>query len=401
MKILQINKFYFLKGGSERYLFDLSKLLKQKGHKVIPFSMKDERNFPSEYSEYFIENINLHKFNLKNIFKFFYNYEAVQKLEKLIKKEKPDIAHLHNIAHQLTPAIIKILKKHNIPVVQTLHDYKLICPNSKLFTGSKYCEACRGGKYYNCFFRNCMHNSRAMSFLGMLEAYLNSRIKKAYDDVDMFIAPSEFMRNVCLKFGVSGKKIKTVYNFVEIENLKISAINYQEEYLLYFGRLTEEKGVMMLVEAMKNVKSEIKLKIVGAGPDHKKLEIRTEKLGLKKRVEFLGPKYGTSLKELIKGSKAVVMPSVWPENMPYSLLESMSVGKVVIAARVGGMTELIENGVNGFSFSPGNNQELSDKINDLHDYNLSDMGRSARNKINHLIPENHYLSLVHIYKKLA
>jgi len=401
MKILQINKFYFLKGGSERYLFDLSKLLKQKGHKVIPFSMKDERNLPSEYSEYFIENINLHKFNIINIIKFFYNYEAVRNLEELIRREKPDIAHLHNIAHQLTPAIINVLKKNNIPVVQTLHDYKLICPNSKLFTNGKYCEACRGGRYYNCFLRNCMHKSRAMSFLGMLEAYLNSKIKKVYDGVDMFIAPSEFMRNVSLKFGISGKKIKVINNFVEALNLKSDPVMAVDDYLLYFGRLSDEKGIASLLEAMKNVKSAIKLKIVGAGPDRNKLESISKKMELENKVEFLGPKYGAALADLINGSMAVVIPSVWPENMPYSLLESMSAGKAVIASRTGGMGEIIENGTNGFLFSPGNIRELVEVIDDLPNRDLLAIGKSAADKAGSLNPLNHYFQLIKIYNRFV
>lgn len=401
MKILQINKFYYLKGGSERYLFDLTKLLKRKGHRVIPFSMKDERNLPSKYSDYFIENINLHKFSLVNIFKFFYNYEAVKKLKKLIENEKPDIAHLHNIAHQLTPAIIKVLKENNIPIVQTLHDYKLICPNAKLFTKGKYCEACINGKYYYCFIKNCIHKSYFKSFLGMLEAYFNNRIKKSYQNIDLFIAPSEFIRNTCLKFGVSGKKIKVICNFVETEQLLKNFTRREEEYLLYFGRLSEEKGVEVLIRAMGEIKSKIKLKIVGAGPHRHKLETVREKLGLLDRVEFLGPKYGSALINLVNDSKAVIMPSIWPENMPYSLLESMSLGKVLIASKVGGMPELIQNGFNGFLFSQGDVSDLSKKIDDLRNYNLSDIGREAKNRVGHLNSENHYSNLINIYNKLV
>ncbi|MEK7202885.1 MAG: glycosyltransferase [Patescibacteria group bacterium] len=111
MRILMINKFYHLVGGSERYVFELSKLLESHGHSVIPFSTRDEKNVRSKFERYFIKKIDLEKFSFQNIFKFFYNRDAVENLEQLIKDEKPDIAHLHNIAHHLSPAIIKVLKK--------------------------------------------------------------------------------------------------------------------------------------------------------------------------------------------------------------------------------------------------------------------------------------------------
>ena len=154
MKILNINKFFYLRGGAERYYFALSKLLEDNGHKIIPFSMKEEKNFPSSYSKYFVDNLELGNAGLniinKSIRPIWYK-EAQKKLEALIKLEKPDIAHLHLIYHHLSPSILPILKKYNIPVVMTVHDYKLICPNYKLYTKNAVCKRCKGHKYYNAF----------------------------------------------------------------------------------------------------------------------------------------------------------------------------------------------------------------------------------------------------------
>ena len=217
MKILMINKFHYLRGGSERAVFDLMKLLEINGHQVINFSMRDKKNVASKYDKFFIKNVNFEKFNVINIIKFFYNYEAVNKLKKLVEAEKPDIAHLHNIAHQISPAIISVLKKNNIPIAQTLHDYKLICPNSRLFSQGKICEKCQSGKYYNCFFGKCAHDSWVKSFLGMSEAYLNNSLFKYYNKINIFIAPSRFMKDVCVKFGLPENKIKVIYNFIEAD----------------------------------------------------------------------------------------------------------------------------------------------------------------------------------------
>ena len=378
MKILQINKFHYLKGGSERYYFDLSEELEKQGHEVIFFSMLDPKNKESKYQEYFIKNVDLHKFNFINIVKFFYNYEAVRNLKKLIEIEKPDIAHLHNIAHQFSPVIINVLKKHKIPVVQTLHDYKLICPNAKLYVDSKLCEKCNGGKYYQCFANKCMHNSRPKSFLGMLEAYLYQNILKSYQKIDLFLAPSQFMKDICVRFGVSEQKVKTIYNFIPegfvgFENLNKEKTKRPEginSYLLYFGRISEEKGIDVLLDALSLADNKINLKIAGEGPDLEKIKNKIKNNNLSERVDVLGHKTGEELKNLILNSKAVVMPSLWHENMPFSLIETLALKCPVIISRVGGMPELIKEGFNGLTFKSGNIPELAQKIDLLSKMNF-------------------------------
>ncbi|MCK4539559.1 glycosyltransferase family 4 protein [Candidatus Parcubacteria bacterium] len=400
MKILQINKFYYFKGGSERYLFDLSEILKKNGHKIVPFSMQNDNNLPSNHAKYFIKEVGLNKFNLINIFKFFYNYDAVNRLKKLIKDEKPDIAHLHNIAHQLSPAIIRVLKRHNIPIVQTLHDYKLICPNAKLFVDNKNCEKCRGGKYYNCLKNKCMKDSYLKSFMAVLEAYLWNRLIKIYDRVDVFIAPSKFMRDKCVDFGVPAEKIRVAYNFYDAPVNNQMELASDEKYVLYYGRLSKEKGVDVLLEAMKSVKHGIKLKIVGPGPEYKNLEEKISKFNLQDRVFLLGPKYGGDLQTIINQAIAVIVPSLWPENMPYCLLEPMAIGKIVIVSRVGGMTEIIKNQKNGFSFEPENFQALTKIINNLQNFNQEEIGKRAMETIKRLNSKKHYQEILKIYSEL-
>jgi glycosyltransferase involved in cell wall biosynthesis len=400
MKILQINKFHYLKGGSERYYFDLSHELERQGHKVIFFSMLDNRNEETKYKKYFIKNIDLYKFSLINIIKFFYNYEAVSNLKKLLKEEKPDIAHLHNIAHQLSPAIINVLKKYNIPIVQTLHDYKLICPNAQLYNQGKICEKCNGGKYYRCFTNKCMHNSRAKSFLVMLEAYLHQNVLKTYQKIDLFLAPSQFMKDTCVRFGVNEQKIKTIYNFIPEDFNKFNSTHQKEEnknpYLLYFGRISEEKGIDILIKALAMNKNKINLKIAGIGLDLENLKKQIKKHNLSKRVELLGHKSGNELKNLILNSKAILIPSLWPENMPFSLIEALSLGRPVIVSRVGGMPELIKEGFNGFTFQAGNIPDLASKIDLLSKmrFNLSEQNNLLLNI------EKHSQKILRIYQNL-
>ena len=402
MKILQINKFYYLKGGSERYFFDLSEIFKSNGHKIVPFSMQNDNNLPNNYAKYFIKKVDLNKFNLINIFKFFYNYDAVKRLKKLIKDEEPDIAHLHNIAHQLSPAVIQVLKRYNIPIVCTLHDYKLICPNAKLFVDNQNCEKCRGGKYYNCLKNKCVKESYLKSFMAMFEAYSWNSLIKIYDSVDVFIAPSEFMRDKCVDFGILEKKIKVVYNFYDAPVNSESKTQNIEKYILYYGRLSKEKGADVLIEAMKSVRSGIKLKIVGPGSEseYKNLEGKISEFNLQDRVFLSGPKYGKDLQIIINKAMAVILPSLWPENMPYCLLEPMAVGKIVIVSRVGGMTEIIKDQENGFSFEPGDFQALTKIINNLEKFDCEKIGKEAKETIKKLNSKNHYQKILKIYSEL-
>ena len=400
MKILQINKFYYLRGGSERHVFGLSDILEEQGHKVIPFSMQDPKNKKSEFEKYFVKPIDLHKFNIINIIKYFYNFDAVAKLKKLIKDQKPDIAHLHNITGQLTPAIIRVLKKHNIPIIMTLHDYRLICPNSQLYSQREICYRCQGGKYYNCLLRKCVHNSFGKSLLAMLESYLNNKFLNYYKHIDLFIAPSQYMKEISARFGIPENKIKVIYNFIPKDiNISLKTDSKQtENYLLYFGRLSKEKGIDVLIDAFKEVK-EYNLKIVGSGLEFENIQQKIKKLSLT-NIELLGPKYEKELQELIKGAKAVIIPSVWQENMPYSLLESLDVGKIVIASNIGGMKEVIIDGQNGFLFKPGDSIELVNKIKNLKIVDNKAIESNIKKTALKFSIEEYVNSLTEIYKKL-
>lgn len=406
-KILQINKFHFIKGGSERHVFDLSKKLKEAGHIVIHFSMEDSRNVVNADTskKYFIKNIDF-KFSIKNIVKLFYNYDAVKKIKKIIKEEKPDIVHLHNFAHHFSPVILSVIKKHHIPMVQTLHDYKLICPNYKLFSQGETCMRCKGGKYYNCTIRKCMKDSYLKSLLATVEAYY-TKFFKFYSKIDFFIAPSEYMKDRILEFGYPESKVRTIYNFIDVENKKNKKfgngeINTKDEenFIFYFGRLSDEKGVCFLIEALQKVKNEkLKLKIAGNGPSLEKLRKKVEKLKLGERVEFLGFLDKKEVNSYIDKAKAMVMPSIWPENMPYSLLEAMARAKIVIASRVGGMPELID-GESGMTFKSEDLDDLVKKIEDLDFIDREKMQRKARERVMQLSSNNYLDKLEEIYYSL-
>ena len=194
MKILMVNKFFYIKGGSETYYFALKRMLEAKGHTVIDFSMKDEKNFDSPYVEYFVEAVDYNggmskKQQLKAAKNIIYSTEAKRKLEKLIQETKPDIAHLHIFQHQLSPSILDVLKKYNIPTVYTAHDLKMLCLNYVMMTHGQLCEKCKDGHYINCLKQKCVKNSTLKSSINVIEGYLH-KWRKSYDAIDVILTPS-------------------------------------------------------------------------------------------------------------------------------------------------------------------------------------------------------------------
>jgi Glycosyltransferase len=378
MKILGVNKFYYIKGGSETYYFALKDALEKKGHEVIPFSMKDKKNYKTEYEKYFIDNINYENMNamkkVQNALKIIYNFDAKRKISKLIDDVKPDIAHLHIFQHQLSPSILHTLKKKNIPIVYTAHDLKAVCLNYKMMNSSGICECCKGKKYYKCITNKCVKGSGAFSAVNAAEGYLHE-ILKSYELIDSFITPSNFYRKKLIEFGIPSDKVVHIPNFIDVS--KFEPHYKHDDYFIYVGRLSEEKGIMTLIKAMEYI-NKSKLVIVGTGPLENKLKEYTVKEQIK-NVEFVGFKTGKELEQLICNSRFMIIPSEWYENGPMSVLECMAYGKAIIGADIGGIPEFLSHG-NGLTFKMGNEKELSERIKELldKDEECISMGKKGR-----------------------
>ena len=404
MKILQVNKFYYPKDGVSNYLLGLEAELKKLGHEVRVFAMDNPKNIPSEDKKYFVSYLSFDKRGLINTWRsfarIFYSWEAKRKFQALISDFQPDIIHIHNIYHQISPSILSVAKREKIPVVMHLHDYKLICPNYKLFTGGKICKRCRGGKYYNCLFNKCLKDSYLKSFGGTLEMYFHHNIWRIYEKgIKLFIAPSQFMKKTVEEFYWPAEKIICLHNFfnAQTENGRQDSQVNTGSYLLYFGRLSEEKGVSVLIEAL--AKTEENLKIAGVGPEENKLKDLSSRLGLTTRVEFLGFKTGEALENLIINAKAIIIPSVWFENMPLNMLESLAHQKVVIASDIGGIPEIIKDNKTGFLFTPGDVSDLTKKIKLLKEVEADLIGKNAKEAVKNLNVRAHVQEIIKIYQQ--
>ncbi|MDO8947210.1 MAG: glycosyltransferase family 4 protein [Desulfocapsaceae bacterium] len=368
------------------------------GHDVVDFSMADERNLPSSYVDFFVPNTSYNSGGgiarkLQQAISFVHSSVAVRKIEDLIVQEKPQIAHLHNIYHQLTPSIIPVLKKHGVKVVLTLHDYKLVCPSYLALKNEAICNGCAGGKFWNAFTQNCQ-NSRMRGLLLSTEAMFH-KWRGSYDGVDLFLAPSRFLADL-IGQRIPREKIKVLPNGIDVETYQPKYAD--QGYGLYFGRLSREKGVKSLLRAHQGLKTNLPLKMVGTGPLEE--ELRREY----PEVNFLGYQSGQALHDLIANSAFVVVPSEWYENCSMVVLEAMAMGKPIIGSRIGGIPEQIEDGKTGFLFEMGNTTELAAKMEILAgDAGLRDqMGRAARRKLEQEYSlAEHNQSLLDIYSCLT
>lgn len=394
MRILLVNNFHYLRGGSERAYFDMAEILRENGHEVAFFSTVGERNYPSVWSKYFVSYLDLSgKQNLKNKLRItgriFYNREAARRIRGIIEDFKPDIAHLHNIYHHLSPSVIKELKKHDIPTAMTLHDYKLVSPNYNLFSRGEVWEKSKRKRYYLCLWEKCIKDSYLKSLVCTLEAYFHN-LWGIYEQADAFISPSSFLIDKFREFGFN-RKIYHVPNPVLIPEVDTTAESERKSedpdkrYLLYFGRLSREKGVEDLIKAYdvytrQGEGRNMGLKITGHGPQRKELEDLTEKRGLKERVEFTGPREKEELVDIVRNAEAVVFPSNWYENYPYAVAEAQQLGRTVICSDMGGAGEMVEDGHSGLLYTAGDVEELASLIQNIASGRipLTEIGENAR-----------------------
>lgn len=361
MKVLLVNKFHYLKGGSEKYYFSLAKALEKAGHEVIFFAMKDEKNYSCNQEKYFVENVSKDagfKGKIKFLLNINYSKEAYKKMKELLKDENPDLVILNLVHKQITCSIIDAIKEYNpkIKIVWTMHDLITVCPSYTMLDGKgNICEKCLHGDFKNCYKNKCIHGSKLMSYLSYYEAKF---IKKNdyYNKVDLFVCPSDFYKKKLEEANFTKSKIVTLRNPLEIKELDSKSF-VNGNYILYFGRLSKEKGVLTLIKAMKDIN--YPLYIVGTGPIENELKQYVEENNLT-NIKFWGYQTGGTLNNLILGSKVVVLPSEWYENGPYSAMEAMAIGKPLIVSSLGGLPELVQDGKNGYIYNK--DIELAEKI---------------------------------------
>lgn len=404
MRILLVNKFFYHKGGAETYFFALAEGLQALGHEVAFFSMQHPKNEPSSWSKYFVsEKDYVGKISafrqIKEAATLIYSFEARAKFDALLREFKPDIVHLNNVHRQLTLSILDApyLKEHHVPVVYTAHDYILLCPAYTMVNGrGEICDACLDKRFIHATKNVCVKGSRAKSALAMLEAEF-LKFHHAYDKIDLIIAPSKFMKSKLDEGGFADKTV-VMQNFLTDGQMAMakrvtshhkfedaaSGDPSKRPYFLFFGRLSKEKGILTLVKAFLQAAGLTKnetasqstaqdaqvlpdtwdLHIVGDGPERTAIEELIASAGPQaaSRIHLLGYKSGEELQCEVGNARFTVLSSEWRENMPYSGLESLAARTPIIGARIGGITELVEEERTGFGFKKGNILDLANKL---------------------------------------
>lgn len=399
MRVLLVNKFHWNKGGSEKYYFELGGLLKKYGHEVAYFSMEDEKNIKTGDKEYFVPKFDLNNSSKLKALDIILNKENARLMKKALDEFKPDIVHLNNFQRQLSASIIKPIKDRNIPIVFTAHDVQAICPAITMMDNEKnVCELCMKGKYINCIKKSCNKGSKLKSVLGAIEGYYYRNHKIYIEAIDYIITPSKFYRTKFIEDGINEKKIQAIHNSIEMTDYNL--VTQDDGYALYFGRLSKEKGILNLINAFEKCDKGT-LYIAGEGPEKENIEKIVTDRNLENRVKLLGFLNKEQMTEIIRKCKFVVVPSIWYENCPYSILETLAIGKPVIGANIGGIPELVVNNENGYIFNTVD--ELTEKMSIL--FNNEKLIEEFSKKSKELAKQNYnreiyYNKLEKIYEDL-
>ena len=400
MKILMVNKFLYSRGGCENYMLFLGEHLKKLGHEVEYFGMYDEKNIVGNSAGKYTQNMDFHSKGLERFLyplKIIYSFEAKKKIVQVIEHFQPDIIHMNNINFQLTPSVIYGAKKRGIPVVQTVHDYQMICPNHLLYNFDKneICEKCIHGSYTNCIKNKCIHNSRVKSIIGAVEAKIYSLLK-TYNKVDLFISPSHFLEEKLLSAkNLYQGKTKTIHNFINKDKFNGQEEN-GETYIAFAGRLSKEKGVEYLA-AVARLLPEYTFMVAGDGPDKDMLkDVDNMKL-----VGFLT---GEGLIEFMGKAKVILVPSIWYENCPLSILEAQCMGVPVATMNNGGMAELVKDGITGVLVDEPTPEAIASKLRRIlenEEYYKTLKENCNKEKENILSVETYCDILIQEYEKLV
>lgn len=380
MRILLVNKFHYRKGGAETYYLTVGSELERMGHEVAYFSMRHPDNLPCEWDKYFVTQREYN--NVRNPLKaardgmaLIYSPEAKRNFQALCGEFRPDVVHLNNVHRQITLSILDApyLRENKVPVFYTAHDYVTVCPGYLMLDGDgRVCDAClEDGRYRHCIEGRCVKGSRAKSALAAMEASFN-RCHKSNQRIDRVIAPSRFMRSKLIEGGWPEGKVVFLQNFADdaildrAANAGADATDRENPYLLFFGRLSVEKGVDTLLRAfdaaLPNLPQDMRLVVVGDGPDAADFKALASSLGCAPRIEFAGYQNGGALQAYVERASLAISSSRWRENMPYSIVEAFAAGTPVVGTDIGGIPELVDEGKTGFVCEPGGVQSMADAI---------------------------------------
>lgn len=403
MRILFCNKYNYRFSGTEVYLFELMQLLRSQGHEVALFSMANSRGEPTPYDHNFVRHIDFKTKSgacqtVRNAAHAIYSWEARRRIRAMIQEFRPDVAHVRNIYHHLSPSILWELKAHDIPVLYHVNDFKLLCPSYNLVDRGELCDRCKGGSFRHVLRTECYDGGLGARVVLMTEAYLHRWMGTFRKCISLFVAPSQFVRDKFVEHGWDGAKFEVLPHFQEPHEIEGAG----DGSLLYFGRLSSEKGVDDLLHAMKSIPHK-RLVIAGDGPQQAGLQKLAATLELG-NVEFVGHVDRARRDKLIARSQFTVLPSHAYETLGKTILESYAEGRAVIASDMGSRRELVRDGETGLLYPTGDVKRLAKAIDTLaRDPDLATrMGRAGWEFVGRrYTPAEHYAKLLSFYERMV
>ncbi|WP_203897759.1 glycosyltransferase [Virgisporangium aliadipatigenens] len=403
MRILHVNKFLYRRGGAEGYLLDVAAAQRARGDEVGFFGMAHPLNdAPQRFAAHFPPRVELDpapRGVLRRAAvagRMVWSPRSRRGLARTLAQFRPDVVHLHNIYHQLSPSVLRAARAAGVPAVLTLHDYKLACPNYRLLAGGRICDACVTGGPWQAARRRCKDGSLGQSALLAGESWLH-RALAAYGPVAAFLAPSRFLADVMRRAGVFPERLRVLPLFVEPGPGK----ERPGGGVVYAGRLSPEKGVDTLIEAVGRLDGGT-LDIAGEGPSRAELQALAGEVA-PGRVRFHGRLARADLHALIRTAAVAAVPSRWHENAPLAVLEAFACGVPVVATSLGGLPELVRDGVDGAIVPPADPDALAAALGGLlrdPDRALA-LGRAGRDLVaRDFTPDAHLARLDAVYAEV-
>lgn len=422
MKIIIANYRYFISGGPERYMFNVIDALTEQGHGIVPFSIDYARNRPTPYAPYFVEPLGSrdevffrqHRMSVKSVSKtisrLFYAQDVERAITKLVNKTKPQIAYVLHYLRKLSPSLLVGLKNAGLPIVVRLSDYAMLCPQAHCIRDGSPCQLCAQGNLYPSIQHRCLQNSSAASILNALATWYHRRMG-FFDLIDKFVVTNGFMYEMMIDAGWSESRLVCIPTFVDETVFHPASNVSKSNYFVFSGRLEPIKGIEVLLDAfslLRNRRPDLgsQLKVAGFGETGflEQLKIRCKHLGLNGCVHFMGNLDTEDLSALLSGALFSIVPSLWYENLPNTILESYACGTPVLASDIGSLTACVNHGETGFLFQPHNHRELAkclEKSIDEPD-EMRRMGRTARDvALEKYSSMNHLRSLEELFFELV
>lgn len=382
MRILSIHNEYLIRGGEEESRQAEVSVLKHYGNDV---------------SSYIENNTKVSSLSQVGVaLRTLWSKESYRVVKHLLKAQRHDVLHVQNFFPLISPSVYYAAHSERVPVVQAVRNYRFLCANSFLYRDGQVCELCSKKSFkIDAIQHKCYRENRAASATAASMHLLHSLLH-TWNRIDKFVAVSEFVKKKMIEGGFPKEKIAVKPNFVYPDP---NGSLQKEDYIIYVGRLQAEKGIQHLLAAIRSMKSSIKVKIIGVGS----LESEVVEATKNKNIEYLGKKTLAETYDIIGKAKALVIPSLWHEPFGRVVVEAYAKGTPVIGSRMGGIPELIEDGVTGYTYEAGNTDDLANQIERIYQDEAltTEMGLAAREVyLKKYSPESNYRMMMDIYSQL-